>query len=154
MVTCWAASCWAWSISSLARRRLPMRSARSRTASTAGGIDITRMAIDTGSIILSSLRMVLTAVVASAGPSVISWPQSWAMASRLRLAAPRFSLVALSSWMIMSAPLLRRRVQQLVDLLDHVGPAELGGGGPAGFEHLAGLVGLAFGHKQLAQCDA
>ena len=37
-----AARCWAWSMSSAARRRLRMRSARSSAASAADGIDTTK----------------------------------------------------------------------------------------------------------------
>src|SRR6266571_9408205 len=96
--------------------------------------------------------MVPAAAVASAGAWAISWPQLWATASRLRLAASTFSAVAPSSWMIMSPHLPRPRIQLLVDLLNHVGPADLGGGCQRVAEHPASPVGLACGHQQLAQC--
>src|SRR6266851_2056500 len=98
--------------------------------------------------------MVAAAAVASAGASAISWPQLWAMAPRLCLAASTFSAVALSSWMIMLPRLPRPRIQQLADLLDHVGPADLGGGRQGVAEHLAGPIGLACVHQQLAQTPA
>src|SRR4051794_28263124 len=111
-----------------------MRSARSATASAADGIDSTRDATATGSMALPSSWSARADGVASAGASVISWPQLRASASRLCLAGPVLSVVAVSSWMIMSLPLLGWRVQQLADLLDRVGPAELGGVGQAGAE--------------------
>ncbi len=113
------------------------------------------MASDTGSMALPSSWLVRAAGVASAGASVISWPQLRASASRLRLAA--LGVLGGGAFQLDDHVLLaccRRRVQQLADLLDQVGPADLGGGGQAVAEHLAGLVGLACGDQQLAQCAA
>src|SRR5580704_17139666 len=155
MFTCCSARCWAWSMSSPARRRLRIRSARSSAASAADGIDTTNVASATGSMTLPSPWRVMPDVGGSASVSVISSPQLRASSSRLRLAIPVSSAVALSSWMIMSCSLLSLRpVQQVIDLLNPGGPADLGGGGQAVAEHVARLIKLACGHQQLAQCDA
>src|SRR5580704_8061405 len=155
MFTCCSARCWAWSMSSPARRRLRIRSARSSAASAADGIDTASVASATGSMTLPSPWQVMPDVGGTASVSVISSPQLRVSSSRLRLAILVSSAVALSSWMIMSCSLLLLRpVQQVVDLLNLGGPADLGSRGQAVAEHVARLIKLACGDQQLAQCDA